>query len=325
MENKNATTQYVQLSLFPGQNTMLINDIWNENKKEKQKIEALVQENLGLISFCLRKIKGITASNSDDVYQAGMIALWQAAKGYDDKKPNQFSTYATVCIKRAMYEEMHRSLKNQDKNLFSLNDEAELYDRRMRDQVLDILQITDKNITSTFNAKELMRLIQKIEKSRVLLNEKKGVKALRLSFLGYSKEEIAEEIGIQKNSVRAMMTTGRRILLAHPLIREYVSGIKNAEEKCDHYVVDLMGEKFRLIFSQDLVFDVSTKPREYEEQLCELLSRPNVAKWLLNKVKIDDSIAIYDVATKRTTVLTMHTDSIEVSFAAQPRTIKKTA
>ena len=90
-------------------------------------------------------------------------------------------------------------------------------------------------------------------------------------------------------------------------------------------MIDLLGEPFRIIFSDDLVFDITGKPMEYETRLCELLSRENVADWLLNKVKIGDQIAIYDAETSRTTVLTMHVDSIEVSFAAQPHALRKTA
>lgn len=321
MENKNAMKRQVQLSLFPDQDTMLINDVWEEDKKDQKRIEALIQDNLKLVGFCMKRINGITSANTDDVYQAGMIALWMAAKSYNSSRMKRFSTYATTCIVRAMYGEVYSCLKDQRKSLFSLNNDDELLDSKL----MNILQITDKDTLSALNAQDLMDLIQKVEKNRVLLNEKKGVQALRLSFLGYSNDEIAEKIGIQKDSVRSMMTIGRRVLLAHPLIREYVSGIKNTEEKSDHYVVDLMGEKFQLIFSRDLIFDVSAKPREYEEHLCELLSRPNVAQWLLDNVRIDDSTAIYDAETKRTTVLTMHADSIEVSFAAQPHTIKKSA
>ena len=35
MENKNAMKRQVQLSLFPDQDTMLINDVWEEDKKDQ--------------------------------------------------------------------------------------------------------------------------------------------------------------------------------------------------------------------------------------------------------------------------------------------------
>lgn len=309
----------IQVSLFQQTDTVWINDIWEENKKEKQRIDVLIREHTALVPYFIKRMNGVSPSNYDDVYQVGMIALWKAAKLYDESQQVKFSTFASTCIKRAMYTEIHGTIKNQDRNKLSLDDENDLF----HSKILQIFSLGDKDAFSAVHAKELLELVRRVEKSRTIQTEKKGIRAVLLSCQGLSNEEIAKEIGVKANSVRALQTVGRRTLLANPIIRAYISNLTN--DLNDSLTVDLLGEPFRIIFSDDLVFDITGKPMEYETRLCELLSRENVADWLLNKVKIGDQIAIYDAETNRTTVLTMHMDSIEVSFAAQPHSLRKTA
>ncbi len=309
----------IQISLFQEKNAVWINDIWDEKKKEKQKIDALIHEHTALVPYFIKKMKGVSPANYDDVYQVGMIALWKAAKLYDESQQIKFSTFASTCIKRAMYTEIHGAMRNQDRAKLSLDNENDLF----HSKILEIFSLGDKDAFSAVHAKELLELVRKVEKSRTIQTEKKGIRAVLLSCQGLSNEEIAKEIGVKANSVRALQTVGRRTLLANPIIRAYISNLSN--DSSDSLMIDLLGEPFRIIFSDDLVFDITGKPMEYETRLCELLSRENVADWLLNKVKIGDQIAIYDAETSRTTVLTMHVDSIEVSFAAQPHALRKTA
>lgn len=303
----------MQISLFQQENAVWINDIWEEKKKEKQKIDTLIHEYTALVPYFIKKMQGVSASNYDDVYQVGMIALWKAARLYDESQQVKFSTFASTCIKRAMYTEIHGAMRNLDKSKLSLDNENDSFHSKL----MELFSLGDKDVFSTVHAKELLELVRKVEKSRTIQTEKKGIRAVLLSCQGLNNEEIAKEIGVKANSVRAMQTVGRRTLLANPIIRSYISNL-TSDSSNDSLTVNLQGEPFRIVFSDDLVFDITGKPMEYETHLCELLSRKNVADWLLNKVKIGDQIAIYDAETNRTTVLTMHVDSIEVSFAAQP-------
>jgi DNA-directed RNA polymerase len=51
--------------------------------------------------------------NHDEFYQAGLIALWKAAKTYDPAK-GSFETYLYSSIKGSMLNEMNKQNKNRD-------------------------------------------------------------------------------------------------------------------------------------------------------------------------------------------------------------------
>ena len=62
---------------------------------------ALVENNMGLVMFCLKRVK-VLRHFREDCKQAGMIGLIDAAKSYDGES-SSFSTYATICIQRKMW------------------------------------------------------------------------------------------------------------------------------------------------------------------------------------------------------------------------------
>ena len=46
----------------------------------RAKVEQEVQKHIGLVRSCMKSVHGVTSSNEDDIYQAGLIALWQAGR-----------------------------------------------------------------------------------------------------------------------------------------------------------------------------------------------------------------------------------------------------
>ena len=59
----------------------------------------LFQDNQNLVKFCYNKyIKHRSISDTEDIMQQGMLALWKAALQYDESKGIAFSTYATHYI-----------------------------------------------------------------------------------------------------------------------------------------------------------------------------------------------------------------------------------
>lgn len=59
----------------------------------------LFQDNQNLVKFCYNKyIKYRSISDTEDIMQQGMLALWKAALQYDESKGIAFSTYATHYI-----------------------------------------------------------------------------------------------------------------------------------------------------------------------------------------------------------------------------------
>ncbi len=66
-----------------------------ENSKEKK--DALVKENLGLVHACANKFRG-RGSEYDDLFQAGCVGLCKAAANFDAERGFAFSTYAVPVI-----------------------------------------------------------------------------------------------------------------------------------------------------------------------------------------------------------------------------------
>ena len=66
-----------------------------ENSKEKK--DALVKENLGLVHACANKFRG-RGCEYDDLFQAGCVGLCKAAANFDFERGFAFSTYAVPVI-----------------------------------------------------------------------------------------------------------------------------------------------------------------------------------------------------------------------------------
>lgn len=66
-----------------------------ENSKEKK--DALVNENLGLVHACANKFRG-RGCEYDDLFQAGCVGLCKAAANFDPERGFAFSTYAVPVI-----------------------------------------------------------------------------------------------------------------------------------------------------------------------------------------------------------------------------------
>ena len=73
--------------------------------------KSLVAENQGLVNEALTRLK-VLPHFREDAKQAGMMALCAAAKSYDSTVA-KFSTFATTCIQRAMWEAVSREHSRQ--------------------------------------------------------------------------------------------------------------------------------------------------------------------------------------------------------------------
>ena len=63
---------------------------------EAQRI--LVEENLGLISYAMKKLPIYLFDSPEDAFQIGTIGLMKAARSFDPDRKILFSTYAMPCI-----------------------------------------------------------------------------------------------------------------------------------------------------------------------------------------------------------------------------------
>lgn len=71
-----------------------------------------MNQHVGLVHRVARRYLWATeygALTYDDLFQAGMLGLWEAAKRFDESRDVQFSTYATLWIRRDIVREIQNS------------------------------------------------------------------------------------------------------------------------------------------------------------------------------------------------------------------------
>lgn len=78
------------------------------NKVNVSQYEFLVESNQRLVYKIARRFK-VNAFDYDDLVQAGMMGLFNAAKKYDITKGTKFSTFATYYIVGAIKDELAKS------------------------------------------------------------------------------------------------------------------------------------------------------------------------------------------------------------------------
>ena len=64
---------------------------------EKQRLDEIVENNLGLVHSCANRFRG-RGIEYDDLFQAGCLGLVKASKNFDEQKGFAFSTYAVPVI-----------------------------------------------------------------------------------------------------------------------------------------------------------------------------------------------------------------------------------
>lgn len=74
--------------------------------------EELILSNVKLVVSCMKGLKG-TSMTKEDIFQEGLLGLYDAIDRFDTSKDCRFSTYATLVIKHRIV----RSLSNKDRTV----------------------------------------------------------------------------------------------------------------------------------------------------------------------------------------------------------------
>ena len=143
------------------------------------------EANMLLVPFTINKFFPALA-NDEDAFQEGYIALWKACLGYDSDQM-KFSTYAVCSIKNAVsnYHKKLHTKPNVNRTL-SMNSH---YDNRVDWNLPD-----DENSFSELETKMLLDAFRKTLRPR-------QVELFDLLLAGYSRHEIARELGVTHQAV----------------------------------------------------------------------------------------------------------------------------
>lgn len=130
---------------------------------------------------------GLRGSERDDLIQEGYIALYNAAKSFDDSK-SQFSTFSNICIK-------HRMLNWIEKNVTPTLSSLSISD--LDDNDLSRLGVIQENFEDSFIIKS--EISDLLDKAKSILSDNE-YRVFILYIKGYSNSEICDKLGITKKS-----------------------------------------------------------------------------------------------------------------------------
>lgn len=118
--------------------------------------DQLFQDNQKLVGFCYNKyIRHLNISDTEDIIQQGMLALWKASLQYDDSKGIEFSTYAIHYISGYM-----RRYVRDKCNVIRIPSTAFSSNNRELISLLSNVESLDKTISGTSDS---ITLLDKLE------------------------------------------------------------------------------------------------------------------------------------------------------------------
>lgn len=151
-----------------------------------------IDENKYLVYFIIKKYFRLF-SVDEDVFQIGMIALWEAIRDFDTTRGTKFSTYACIHIYSVIAGYFRKQMAkcrviSSDEVLISLD---ELYYSDGQETKSDFLEDSNSNTIMIVELKEfLVTYLSKTEQ-----------KILNLRIHGYKQREIGEQLGYSQKQV----------------------------------------------------------------------------------------------------------------------------
>ena len=175
--------------------------------------EILIEKYRNLVKS-KSKLYYIVGADSEDVAQEGMIGLFKAIRGYDQKKDASFKTYAEMCINHQILSAIKKAnrLKHQPLNQFvSFSKEVEEGDKNAT--LGDILQASHAS-----EPEELMLLKEVVQFLKAYdsgLFSDFEWKVWTEKLKGKSYLEIAESLGKSSKSIDNALQRIKKKLLAY--------------------------------------------------------------------------------------------------------------
>ena len=157
---------------------------------------ALVEENLGLISYAMTKLPIYLFDSREDAFQIGSIGLMKAARHYDPSRNILFSTYAMPCI----INELRMALRHI--NSSNPPGRTVSYDAPLPEaescSLLDLIPSTDQPVDESFTVHEtLSEVISALRK----MKDPDALEIIRMVVQNRKQEEIADRLGITQSAI----------------------------------------------------------------------------------------------------------------------------
>ncbi|RKD22433.1 RNA polymerase sigma factor, sigma-70 family [Caminicella sporogenes DSM 14501] len=130
----------------------------------------------------------------DELFQIGLIGLWNAYKSYKPERDIGFGYYAKFVVRN----EILKFVKRSQKKLVVLSYNSLIYSNR-ENREIEFLDLFD----SSFDLDKKIINILKIEriKNKIKNMPERKQKIIKLYFSGYTQRQIANEVGIAQSKV----------------------------------------------------------------------------------------------------------------------------
>ena len=191
---------------------------------KKARRDELVTQNIGLVRHVLEKTTRHLPRYVDreDLYEAGMVGLLEAADRYDPSRKTQFSTYAVTRIRGAILDAMRgedwlpRSLRSEVSAMENARDELEQkYGRPPTDEELSrrlrvggkklnkLTQASGSCIFQSFDPHDEETLQESVEQASA--SEPEADSPLQRAILSEDKERLAQAISALPENERIVI------------------------------------------------------------------------------------------------------------------------
>jgi RNA polymerase sigma factor (sigma-70 family) len=173
--------------------------------------EQMITENLDVVKWSIyhniRVDEQVQGLGYDDLYQAGCLALCEAALSYDGSV--LFKTYAKTVVRNRLIDHCRQISRVQGKTCYLENRVPDTDDSSYADSVAAVNE--DMDLLAYTN--EVTGHLQKA-KQRYTGVTLKGIEAIELKIKGYSGVEIAALYGVGPNLLGAWISRARKKLKA---------------------------------------------------------------------------------------------------------------
>lgn len=182
----------------------------NNNKALTESQRTLVEENIGLISYAMKKLPLYLFDSPEDAFQIGTIGLMKAARSFDPERNFLFSTYAIPCI----VNELRMALRHI--NSWNKPGRTVSYDAPLPNVYGDTLSLLDMIPSNDRPAEERLMVHETLGEAISTLKRMKHPDAfeiIRMVVQDRRQEEIAAYLGITQSAVSCKIRKIRSALV----------------------------------------------------------------------------------------------------------------
>ena len=182
----------------------------NNVKALTESQRALVEANLGLISYAMNKLPIYLFDSREDAFQIGTIGLMKAARSYDPNRNILFSTYALTCITNELRMELRHI------NSWNPPGRTVSYDAPLPNADGDTLSLLDMIPSNDQPADERISTHETLGEVISTLRRMKDPDAfeiIRMVVQNRRQEEIAAHLGITQSAISRKIRKIRAALI----------------------------------------------------------------------------------------------------------------